>query len=169
MVLITGEGVYSRLMQANPWVGSFLPNAFMNSGGLSSKPQELSPALQSLFERPLRGVLVDRLEAWEMNRKIARFTRQHGYGDETIFNAEVCQGNFDHHRSWTYEALEKRLQQYVIASDGRVAAERHTLAPGASTGVETERSNLLLKEGIASSLGFDTAENHRLLNQRGAQ
>jgi hypothetical protein len=116
MVLITGKEVYSRLMQANPWVGSFLPNAFMNSGGLSSKPQERAPALQSLFERPLRGVLGDRLEAWEMNRKIARFTRQYGFGEETIFNAEVCQGNFDHHRSWTYEALEKRLAEFKIKS-----------------------------------------------------
>jgi hypothetical protein len=116
MIPIVGLDVYSRLMQANQWVESFLPNAFMNSDGLPPKPQERSPALQSLLELPLRGVLGNRLEAWEMNHKIARFTRQHGYGEETVFNADVCQGNFDHHRSWTYEALEKRLAEFELVS-----------------------------------------------------
>jgi hypothetical protein len=114
MIPITGLDVYSRLINANQWVESFLPNAFMNSGGLPPKPQERSPALQSLLELPLRGVLGNRLEAWEMNRKIARFTRQHGYGEETVFNADVCQGNFDHHRSWVYEAFEKRLAEFEL-------------------------------------------------------
>ena len=146
MVLITGEEVYSSLMQANQWVFSFLPNCSPNfsreqraitsarAGGAS----EGATPFRSIIELPLRGKAGDRLEAWEMDRKIARFTHQHGFGEETIFNADVCQGNFDHHRTWTYEALEKRLQQYVIASDGRDAS------------LETERSNLPLKEGIAS-------------------
>jgi len=116
MVLIAGEEVYSRLMRANPWVESYLPNAFGNSGGLPPKSQAKAPTPQRLFERPLRGVLGDRLEAWEMNRKIARFTRQHGYGEETIFTADVCQGNFDHHRIWTYEALEQRLAQLELVA-----------------------------------------------------
>jgi len=133
MVLITGKEVYSRLMQANPWVESFLPNAYVESNGVApawrgtfgvapsrhlrlGDSQERAPALQSLFELPLRGGLGDRLEAWEMDRKMARFTHQHGYGEETIFNADVCQGNFDHHRSWTYEALEKRLAEFELVS-----------------------------------------------------
>lgn len=156
MVLITGEEVYSRLMQVNQWVESFLPNAFMNSAGLPPKSKEKASALQRLFEFPLRGVLGDRLETWEMNRKIARFTHQHGYGEETIFNADICQGNFDHHRTWTYEAFEKRLQQYVIASDGRDAS------------AETGRSKLPFKEGIASpplrlraSISANAARNDR--------
>jgi hypothetical protein len=123
MVPITGLDVYSRLINANPWVESFLPNAFMESNSLFLKNfQEHTPkgtrarAFQSLFELPLRGVLGSRFEHWEMNRKIARFTQQHGYGEETVFNAEVCQGNFDHHRSWTYEALEKRLAKYELVA-----------------------------------------------------
>jgi hypothetical protein len=116
MVLITGKEAHSRLMQANPWVESFLPNAFLNSGGLPPKSQERAPALQRLLEYLLRGKPGDDLEAWEMNRKIARFTRQQGYGEETLFSADVCQGNFDHHRSWTYEALEKRLAKYELVA-----------------------------------------------------
>src|SRR5574341_212690 len=153
MIPITGLDVYARLMQTNQWVGSFLPNAFMENvsshKNIPPKSQARVFALQSLFEFPLRGKLGDRFEHWEMKRKIARFSKQKGFGQETVFNAEMCQGNFDHHGSWTREALAKRLQQYVIASDGR------------DISVETERSNLSLKEGIASPLGFDTANNHR--------
>ena len=134
MLLITGKEVYSRLMQANPWVESFLPNAYMESNSLPwGNSQELAPALQSLFELPLRGNLGNRLEAWEMNRKIARFTRQHGYGEETVFNADVCQGNFDHHRSWTYEALEKRLANSSSCHNvlsGKILSS----SPGTATG-----------------------------------
>jgi hypothetical protein len=116
MVLISGEEMYSRLMRANQWVESYLPNAFRDSGGLPPKSQAKASIPQRLFEPPLRGVLGDRLEAWEMNRKIERFTRQHGYGEETIFNADVCQGNFDHHRIWTYEALEQRLAKLELVA-----------------------------------------------------
>jgi hypothetical protein len=44
-----------------------------------------------------------------MNRKIARFSKQPGFGEETIFNAEICQGNFDHHRKRTHEVFRQRL------------------------------------------------------------
>lgn len=143
MIPITGFDVYSRLMQANKWVASFLPNAYMEfssvdpawrgSFGVTSwrhllleNLQEHTPSgrpgLQTLLEFPLRGRLGDRLERWEMARKIARFSRQPGFGTETAFNADICQGNFDHHRSWVREALKKRLKQDVIPA----------LGPGAS-------------------------------------
>src|SRR5687768_140902 len=112
MVLITGKEVYSRLMQANPWVGAFLPNALINSDILLR--HDKAPILQNILELPLRGVLGDSFEHWEMNRKIGYFTRQHGYGEETVFNADVCQGNFDHHRSWVYAAFQKRLAKYEL-------------------------------------------------------
>jgi hypothetical protein len=44
-----------------------------------------------------------------MTRKIARFSKQTGYGEETVFTAEVCQGNFHHHRKWTQEAFMQKL------------------------------------------------------------
>ena len=36
---------------------------------------------------------------------------------ETIFTAEVCQGNFHHHRKWTGEAYEAKLS--ALAATGR--------------------------------------------------
>jgi hypothetical protein len=115
MIPITGFDVYSRLMDANQWLRSFLPNAVMASG-VSTVPQGRVPALQRLFEFPLRGKIGDRFEQWEMNRKIARFSRQQGFGEETVFNAEICQGNFDHHGGWTRQALEKRLAEFDLVS-----------------------------------------------------
>jgi hypothetical protein len=115
MVLITGKEVYSRLMQANPWVESFLPNCG-HDFSRDRKSTNAATAFMSIAEFSLGGKAGDRLEAWEMNRKIARFTRQQGYGEETIFNADVCQGNFDHHRTWTYEALERRLAKFELAA-----------------------------------------------------
>lgn len=67
-------------------------------------------AIQSHVEFLLRGRVGDRLESWEMTRKIARFSRQEGFGEETVFTAEVCQGNFHHHRKRTHEAFQNRLE-----------------------------------------------------------
>jgi hypothetical protein len=115
MVLITGKEVYSRLMQANPWVESFFPNC-SHDFSRDRKSTNAATAFRSIAEFSLGGKAGDRLEAWEMNRKIARFTRQQGYGAETIFNADVCQGNFDHHRTWTHEALEQRLAKFELVA-----------------------------------------------------
>jgi hypothetical protein len=138
MIPITGLDVYSRLLNANKWVQLFLPNCrhdFREAsqggsrGQRATEPEEelRTPALaggarevatnfRSIIELPLRGRLGERLEAWEMNRKIARFSRQHGFGEETVFNAAMCQGNFDHHGSWTRQALQKRLAEIELKS-----------------------------------------------------
>jgi len=131
MIPIAGLDVYRRFMKENDWAKEFLPNAFVDSG-LSPKSRVRvsprrhaegpapstgdAPALQRLFEFPLRGKLGDRFEAWEMNRKIARFQKQAGFGEETIFTAEVCQGNFDHHRATTRDSFEKRLAEFEFVS-----------------------------------------------------
>ncbi len=74
-----------------------------------------------MTESCLRGNLGDRFERWEMTRKIRRFSKLPGFGEETVFNAEVCQGNFHHHRKWTQEVFEERLS--VIAR--RVEVRKH--------------------------------------------
>ena len=116
MIPITGMDVYRKLMKANKWIKDFLPNVFMESGGSPPNFQKLASGFQSLLEFPLCGRLGDHFERWEMNRKIVRFSKQAGFGEETVFNAEVCQGNFDHHKKWTQKAFDEKLQQYVVAS-----------------------------------------------------
>ena len=62
----------------------------------------------------LRGTLGSKFENWEMTRKIARFSKQAGFGAETVFTADVCQGNFDHHRKWTDDVYRERLSALDI-------------------------------------------------------
>jgi len=113
MIPINGQDVYQKLMQENEWVQEVLPNAMMELGG--SSPKQQNSLLQKSLEFLLSGRLGDRFENWEMNRKVARFSKQAGFGEETIFNVEICQGNFDHHRQWTQDELQQRLEMEKVA------------------------------------------------------
>ena len=113
MVPITGAGIYTRLRRINEWAEDLLPNA----GGpppLTRAIHEGQRLLQRAEELPLLGRLGERTESWEMRRKISRLTRQAGVGVETRFDAEVCQGNFQHHGAQTRQALRERLAQLGI-------------------------------------------------------
>jgi hypothetical protein len=120
MIPISGMDTYRQVMKVNGWAKDFLPNSFNANGtnwaNAAKGEKEYSRnsllrgiRVKNLLEVPLYGKLGDKLESWEMTRKIARFSRLPGFGEETIFNAEVCQGNFHHHRKWTREVFEKRL------------------------------------------------------------
>jgi len=108
MIPIAGLGVYKRLMKANEWAKDFLPNGShdFSRGKTATK---VATTFQSFLELPLRSKLGDKFESWEMNRKIAKFSKQAGFGEETVFNADVCQGNFSHHRKWTHDIFQQRL------------------------------------------------------------
>ena len=113
MVPITGMDVYRKLLKANEWTKEFLPNVEQ-----TSEVSETSEVLlRNILEFPLRGKLGDQIESWEMQRKITRFSQQAGFGEETVFNADVCQGNFDHHKQWTQAALQNRLRKLIQESD----------------------------------------------------
>ena len=109
MIPIVGFDVYSTLMQVNKWVEELLPNAYVERIHIQPQVQQRAASFQRVLEFLLQGKLGNRIEQWEMERKITRFSNQAGFGEETIFNAEVCQGNFHHHRKWTQEAFEDRL------------------------------------------------------------
>jgi len=109
MIPVSGMAEYQRLMKANQWVQDFLPNAYDDIlDQAEAEKKNHSRIMQKLLEFPLGGRFGDRFEQWEMARKIERFSKQEGYGDETIFNVDICQGNFDHHRQWMQEQLGKR-------------------------------------------------------------
>ena len=115
MIPIMGMDVYHRLMKANQWVREFFPNAFLDFNSLLLESlQARAPSLHEIIEFPLRGKLGDRFEQWEMSRKIDRFSKQEGFGEETVFTAEVCQGNFHHHRRRTREVFQERLNNLSV-------------------------------------------------------
>jgi hypothetical protein len=111
MIPVSGMETYNRLMKSNDWIREYLPNAFTESSG---SPQNKQPTAvsQRIFERLLSGKPGDLFENWEMRRKIGRFAKQAGFGEETIFDADICQGNFDHHRKWTEAELQRRVDRF---------------------------------------------------------
>ena len=109
MIPIAGLDVYQNLLKANKWMKEFLPNAQQTS----EVPETSEVFAQKLVEFFLDGKLGDRFEHWEMTRKIRRFSKQAGFGEETIFTADICQGNFDHHRKVTYDLFQKRLMNLL--------------------------------------------------------
>jgi hypothetical protein len=135
MIPITGMDIYSRLMKTNEWTKDFLPNIEQISG--VSKTSEV--LLRNILEFPLRGKLGDRIEHWEMKRKIARFSQQAGFGEETVFNTDVCQGNFDHHKKWVQKAFDERLQQHVVASLVKGEAIPMTISEIASSPISSSQ------------------------------
>lgn len=112
MKLISGVGVFNSLRVANNWIQQYLPNWEIDQKiNGSDKPF----FLQRIFENFLSGKLGNKLEAWEMNRKIRKFSKQEGFGIETNFNADICQGNFDHHNMWTMQRYQERLVKLNLA------------------------------------------------------
>jgi hypothetical protein len=107
MILIAGRSVYNDLRVVNNWVLEYLPNWEIDR---ETNLNEQTSILKKLAEYILSGKLGDRFEAWEMNRKITKFSIQNGYGIETNFNADMCQGNFDHHGAWTMQQYQDRLE-----------------------------------------------------------
>jgi hypothetical protein len=109
MVPIVGADIYQNLFAANSWVWSFLPNVYPKTSEVF-KTSEVWRAGEIL----LQGMLGNKLEFWEMSRKIKKFSALPGFDAETVFTADVCQGNFDHHRKWTYDLYQERLSALGI-------------------------------------------------------
>lgn len=110
MIPLAGSDVYQRLMAANRWAEEFLPNAFMDSGGLPPYFQKRVSGFQYLLELPLRGKKGERLEEWTTKLQLKRIARRRGFGEETVFSADICQANFHHHRKWTYKAYLEKIE-----------------------------------------------------------
>lgn len=118
MIPITGMGVYLYVRKHNDWTNTFLPNAESTP---EITPQVVSSisGLQKILETLLRGKFGNILEAWTMNFQLKKIRRTYGSGLEANFSADLCQGNFHDHRTWTNQSLGERL---AVLNEG----ERHS-------------------------------------------
>jgi hypothetical protein len=114
MVPISGLQAYARMRRRNAWTARYYPNA----DGLpaaAADMEPLMPRLRSAAEWVLGRPPVDRLEAWERRRKVARFRAQSlaaGLAaDETAFGADQCKGHFDAHRNRIRAAYEHIVRE----------------------------------------------------------
>jgi hypothetical protein len=111
MILIYGMKTYREIRRLNLWIHDYLPNALMES----DVPQDgLREERNSFIQKPLEIIsglpFVNWLEEWEMNRKIARLTREQSSSFESYFSADVCKGHVDRHGENVVTALAVRLR-----------------------------------------------------------
>lgn len=108
MVPLAGLATYQRMRRLNAWADGFLPNA----DGPPRQPAEATPdrPARRLVEAALRTPAAGRLERWEMDRKVLKFSRQRNGAAETAFCADWCKGHFDGHGERTLAAYTDRLR-----------------------------------------------------------
>lgn len=101
LVPIAGAGTHERLLASNAWYRDFLPNhrpATTRKTAVGNRPAE----------RLLRAGPFDRLEAWEMVRKVRRLGAGIASGEER-YGPAVCKGHVEGHRARALAAYEARL------------------------------------------------------------
>jgi hypothetical protein len=117
MIPLADKNVYYRLLAANAWIKSFLPNAD-SEPALTPKARPTS-FFQKWLEFPLIGKVGDALESWAMRLQLNKIILTYGTGNEVNFSADLCQGNFHDHRRGTEESLNERL---ALLSEGESRA-----------------------------------------------
>ncbi len=114
MIPVSGLSLYRRFLDLNNWTQLYLPNA-LGAPNPVTEDESGSRILQSLLEQILRTPAGSALEQIEMQRKIARLRRQQGFGNETVFGRDVCQGNFQNHGDRVRRLFEDRLAHLGLA------------------------------------------------------
>jgi hypothetical protein len=112
MVPIFGRPVYEQMRIANAWVWNFLPNA----NSVMDRESEYRPgrfwrAMKYWSEWCLSGKFGDRLESWEMNRKIRKFsakTRIQGNG--VVLDRDHVKGHFEDHSEGITAEYQRRIE-----------------------------------------------------------
>jgi hypothetical protein len=113
MIPLSGMEVYLEMRRLNSWARDYLPNALNEP----EMPQGMQPArysslIQKVLEIFLSLPAANWLEKWEMDRKIARLTREQSSSFESYFSADVCKGHIDRHGQKTESVLIKRLEAF---------------------------------------------------------
>ncbi|MGY9073444.1 MAG: hypothetical protein ACKVHU_10930 [Acidimicrobiales bacterium] len=110
MIPLHGGSTYERLLSENSWYLDFVPN----HGPLAEVPDCEPGIARRMFEAALSLHLLDRVEGWEMRRKISRLTKvrsrrsEVGKPDESSFSPSVCKGHMVGNAAGIDEAWRQR-------------------------------------------------------------
>jgi hypothetical protein len=107
MIPISGMATYKRMRRANDWILAYLPNS-AEAPARNVGAEHLPGRVRTVTEHVLRMPIGNRLEAWEMQRKIRKFADQGG-NSETAFSPEWCKGHFDGHGQRVMAAYREQL------------------------------------------------------------
>jgi hypothetical protein len=115
MAPLYGLKFYQRLLNNNPWIAEYLPNASARNApdyemGVSRRIGK------SALESVLCGRLGTGIERWERERKIAQLRlealQQGGAG--TQFGPDLCKGHMGDHASVVRQRYQARLESLGI-------------------------------------------------------
>ncbi|MCO6451390.1 MAG: hypothetical protein J5I90_11445 [Caldilineales bacterium] len=113
LVPLSGFDIYRQIRDINNWSREFLPNADgppAKASGLNGHASKLLRRLQPAGEAILRTGLGEKLDRWEMNRKVRKFKAQYPNQSEAAFSVDWCKGHFDGHAGRIMHAFNDRLQ-----------------------------------------------------------
>ena len=113
MTPVYGLCVYQRMRAANPWINSILPNATQPYRPVPEyRSGPIGLALKRVAERLLSGRLGDRLEAWEMNRKLRKLWPKIRQPDSiAILDRDHVKGHFEDYGHPATRRYRLRLQE----------------------------------------------------------
>ena len=115
MIPLSGMEIYDELRRLNDWMVDYLPNSLMAPEMPDRvKLMQKRPLIQKALEILLRLPFVTWFEKWEMDRKIARLTREQSSSSESYFSADVCKGHIDKHGQKTEHAIKEKLKQAAL-------------------------------------------------------
>ncbi len=116
MVPLYGLDIYTRMRQLNNWIDLLLPNA---RSPLRSEPEVRSRLIgrtvKRISEWLLSGSIGDRLEAWEMNRKLKKFqSKLHQPDGDAILDQDHVKGHFKDYGAPVTRLYESKLREFQL-------------------------------------------------------
>jgi hypothetical protein len=119
MIPLYGSHVYCQVRALNRWTDDFLPNADGTAAPGIEKPLNRPGVwLKRAGERLLAGRIGDRIERWEMTRKIAKLSAQApANANEIVFSADTCRGFFNGYGSRTLADFYQRTGELKVPQD----------------------------------------------------
>ncbi len=124
MVPLYGPDIYWRIRQLNGWVDDLLPQADAPPqpdyhrgahGEAWIEPGRLERAIKRTAEALLGGALGARLDHWEMQRKVRKFTAiAQRRGGSVVFTADICKGHFNRHDQRILREFEAELAHHGL-------------------------------------------------------
>lgn len=120
MVPISGWETYQKIRSVNQWMRQFLPNTISCPARakeiltLNGSQSSVNGLIRSSTEILLNTAALNRLEEWEMNRKIRKFTHATTNKQEIAFGQDWCKGHFEGHAHRTLIAFQERIRKLGI-------------------------------------------------------
>ena len=115
MVPVADSPAYGELLRQNAWFRDFLPNSEPRPPLSAGRLGRAETPWRRIAEAPLRSTLGDRIDRWEMRRKVRRLSVA-STSEETRYDAACCKGHSEEHGRRSLAAFHARLRGLEEAS-----------------------------------------------------